>query len=65
MTIELKITFTTIILWLITHFAAHPSTKFSKWGRNKFGDYPSFLGAIAIFYLIPCIITLLYWIWSK
>lgn len=65
MTIENKIAYTCLILWGITYISAFPTTRFAEWGKNKFGDYPSFLGAIAIFYLIPCIITLLYWIWSK
>jgi len=64
MPIELKIFLTTIILWVVTHGAAHPDTAFAKWGEKIFGSYNTFIIAIACVYGIPILITILYTIWT-
>ena len=61
---ELKIIMTSIILWLVAHFAAFPNTPFADWGEKKFGCYPNFIGALIFIFAIPIVITGLYWLWS-
>jgi hypothetical protein len=61
---ELKIIITSIILWLVAHCAAFPSTPFADWGEKKFGSYGNFIGALIFIFAIPIVVTGLYWLWS-
>jgi hypothetical protein len=61
---ELKIIITSIVLWLVAHCAAFPSTTFAAWGEKKFGSYVNFIGALIFIFAIPIVITGLYWLWS-
>lgn len=62
--VELKIIITIIVMWIITHFAAYPTTAFARWGRRQFKSYLDFLIAIGLFYMIPFIGVGLYYVWS-
>ena len=64
MAIELKLVITLSVLWTATHFAAYPSTMFSKIGSQIFRGYKNFLQAIAAFYFIPIVIVFLFWLWK-
>lgn len=59
---ELKIIITICVLWIITHIAAYPGTKFAKWGIRKFRSYQTFIDGITITFAFPILITSIYWI---
>jgi len=65
MNIELKIIITSVLLWVVTHFAAHPTTDFASWGERKFKGYGVFVMVIAAIYVVPIIAATISFIWKQ
>lgn len=62
--IELKIVFTSMIICLILHFAAYPTTLYARFGEKLFGSYNRFLTTQTVITLSSLVIAFIYWIWT-
>jgi len=64
MCIEVKIILTSLVLMFFTYLCAYPDTLFARWGEKIFNSYDRFLIAIITTFIIPIVVSGLYWIWK-
>lgn len=51
-----------LILSYVIYLCAFPTTKFAKWGEQKFGSYDKFLNTILTTFITPIIIAIVYFL---